>query len=160
MTVFLQSCQTCLCVDVVTYLCYVMTHFWHHDLRFNLMTYFWRHDDFLTSWRMFDVMTNVLTSWRMFRRPDARFAVMTNLFMFRHTFDVMTYVWDHDDFCLDLMKNFLTSWQTFFMSWGIIWRNDGRFDVMTYFCCCVCIVCLYCPCYIIEIDMIVVCFCN
>ena len=130
--------------------------FWWHD------KLFWSHDQHFD---IFYVM-NFLTSWTFWCHGKL-FDVMPNFLMSSQTF------WHHN--------MFLTSWQTFwsneehfdvmvnFMMY--FWCHDKLFDVMTYFdklfdvmkfffVFCVCIACLYCPCYIIEIEMIVVFFCN
>ena len=109
---------------------------------------FWRHDErcyvmyFLRSWRVFDVMTNFLNSWLVF---DMTFNVMTNVFtswrvfwhiyelVFIRNFDVMTYLWRHDELLewrvFEVMSILLTSWR-------IVWRHDDPltyFDIMTCF---------------------------
>ena len=75
-------------------------------------------NNFLPSCTLFAVMTNFLTSWGNVWRHD----VFLTLWW---TFDVMTYIWRHDELC-DVMSYFLTSWRTF-------WRNDARFDVKANF---------------------------
>ena len=136
-------------------LCDVMPYFWRHDERFDVMTHFsmslrtfwlswqicWCHDVFLTSWPSFWPHDVFLTLWLTFQYPDELYDVMTHFLPSWRTFwchfelfDI-TYCWHHGKL-FDVMANFLTSWRTF-------WRYD-------IFCCCVCVVCLYYPCYIIE----------
>ena len=133
---------------------------------------FWRHD------KHFDVLTNVLTSWRTFCRNEELDDVVTNVLTSWHIFDIVTDFltsWRTFDVIMNILATWWTFWRydelltswwifdvmtSFLMSWSI-------FDVMTNFltswhiCVVVVfIVCLYCPCYITEIDMIVVFFCN
>ena len=132
--------------DVMTYFWHDNKLLWRHDELFDIMTYFWHHNKYLTTWPIFNTMGNCLTSWRIailydvFLSHDKLFDVLINFltswwpfgrndvfltFWYlkkschdHRLFDIMTYVWCHDE---------LFGIMTWFR------RHDELFDVMTYF---------------------------
>ena len=161
-------------VDLMKNLFDLMTYFWCHDAPFDVMMSFWSHDVFLMSWQTFWRHDLFLMSWQTFSQHDIFLKLwrtlwrhdpfMTSWSIFRR-YDALITSWR----IRYVITNSLTSWcnfdiatnfLTYFWHYHVFLTSWRSFDVMMYFWrheifCCFCIVCWYCPCYIIEIDMIV-----